>query len=144
MYRGDPSLAEDAYQTAFVKYIGIFREGPKPGIKYEPYFIVIAKNCLIDEIRRMKRNIPIDEVFYDEANQPETATTQDLDAKLFVLQGMMLLGRRCQFLLEGYYIAETPVPQLAKILRISPNSVYMTVKRCREELRRILSAHVRK
>src|SRR6266478_5560934 len=65
-YRTDPSLAEDAYHSAFIRYIGIFKQGPKPGVNYEGYFVAVAKHCLIDEIRRARRFVPFDQLLEDE------------------------------------------------------------------------------
>src|ERR1051325_5331623 len=69
--RRDPSLAEDAYQAAFIKFIAIFRDGPQPGINYVPYFIAIAKNSLIDEVRRTRRHVSVDDFFEEIIKLPQ-------------------------------------------------------------------------
>ena len=51
-YRKDPAFVEDAYQSAFIKYIEIFSRGKKDGVVYEAYFVAIAKNSLLDEPNR--------------------------------------------------------------------------------------------
>jgi DNA-directed RNA polymerase specialized sigma24 family protein len=56
----DPSLAEDACQAALLKFIGIFRDGPRPGINYKAYFLAIAKHSLIDEARHRQRHVPME------------------------------------------------------------------------------------
>ena len=143
MYRGDPGLIEDSYQSAFIKFIQIFRAGSKANTNYIRYFIAVAKNCLIDEVRRMRRYVPIDEIFGADLSGMAVSEPGDSDAHLMILQGMELLPRRCQYILESYYIAEMPPAELAKSLGIGENSVYMAIKRCREELAGVLNSPVR-
>jgi RNA polymerase sigma factor (sigma-70 family) len=143
MYRGDPGLIEDSYQSAFIKFIKIFRAGAKANTNYIRYFIAVAKNCLIDEVRRLRKYVPIDEIFGADLSGLSASTHSDSDTHLMILQGMELLPRRCQYILESYYIAEMPPADLAKSLGIGEGSVYMAVKRCREELAVVLNSPVR-
>ena len=62
LYRKDPAFVEDAYQSAFIKYIEIFRRGKKEGVVYDAYFAAIAKNSLLDELRRNAKEVPLDEI----------------------------------------------------------------------------------
>lgn len=138
MYPHHGGLVEDAYHSAFVKYIGLFSKGAKPGQLYAGYFVAIAKNCLIDEIRRRSRDVPIDEVFDGEMRTSLSTDVERIDARVIVLHAMAQLKRRCQFVLESYYIRGMRVKELASRLRIQPDSVHMAIKRCRDELRNIL------
>lgn len=133
-------LAEDAYQSAFVKFLEIFMAGPKPGIAYVPYFVAIVKNCLIDELRRQRRHVPLD-IILDE-DFPGKSSLDDeerMHKRIALLQAMTHVSTRCQFLLTKYYVAETDISELARHLGIQPQSVYMLLKRCREELKNLLS-----
>jgi RNA polymerase sigma factor (sigma-70 family) len=62
LYRKDPAFVEDAYQSAFIKYIEIFSNGKKDGVVYDAYFVAIAKNSLLDELRRNAKEVPLDEI----------------------------------------------------------------------------------
>lgn len=138
LYQTDPSLAEDAYQSAFVKFIEALRAGRQP--TYAAYFISIAKNCLIDEIRHQQRQVPLLEVFEEEFASALPDALDQNEARIVVLEAMMRLDRRCQFIVESYYIADMSASQLARHLDVRPGSVHMAIKRCRDKLRQILTA----
>jgi RNA polymerase sigma factor (sigma-70 family) len=139
-YSQDPSIVQDALQSAFVKYIEIFRKGKKPGKLQLGYFIVIAKNCLIDELRRRKGQVPIDEVAEVEVPIQETANVHDReDLMVFLQYAMSRLDARCQSILESYYINEVDAASLASWLGVSGESVHMAIKRCRDRLKSVVS-----
>src|SRR5690349_24424487 len=58
----DPSVCEEAYQNAFYRYILLFRRGQRPARNVEAYFVAIAVNCLMDELRKERGFLPIDDV----------------------------------------------------------------------------------
>lgn len=130
-------LAEDAYQAAFIKYIEIFKSGRKPQ-NAVPYFIAIAKNCLIDELRRLQPYVPFDELIDEDFSAKNLDDTNRRDARMALLKGMSSLNQRCRFLLEQYYLKGTDIPQLAKYLKIQQDSVYVLLQRCRKELKNLL------
>lgn len=138
VYSNEPSLAEDAYQTAFVKFLEIFRAGDKGGKNWEAYFIAIAKNCLVDELRKRSRTVSIGELLKETAQDVDEATRTELSIALF--QAMMKLPRRCQFILEAYYIRSLKTEEISKRLSIQPDSFHMTLRRCRESLKKIFEA----
>jgi RNA polymerase sigma-70 factor (ECF subfamily) len=134
-YSGDLSVIEDALQSAVVKYMGIFQRTPKRRLNLG-YFIVVAKNSLIDELRRRKGHLPIDDVAESELPSVPATTTDELDGRMLLVQhALMQLDSRCQFILESYYIDEVNAQKLAEWLNIAPDSVHMAIKRCRDRLR---------
>jgi RNA polymerase sigma factor (sigma-70 family) len=139
-YSQDPTIVQDALQSAFVKYIEIFRKGKKSGKLQLGYFVVIAKNCLIDELRRRKGQIPIDELAQEEIPIHQTADTQNFEDRMVFLQyAMSRLDPRCQSVLESYYIDEIDAARLAGWLDVSGESVHMIIKRCRDRLRSVVA-----
>jgi RNA polymerase sigma factor (sigma-70 family) len=138
-YTGDREIVRDALQSAFLKYINIFRKAENRDLAIG-YFVVVAKNCLIDELRRRKGEIPIDEVAETELPSVQASSEDDREARMTLLQYAMLqLDPRCQYVLESYYINEMKTAELAERLSIAPESVPMITKRCRERLRQILA-----
>jgi RNA polymerase sigma-70 factor (ECF subfamily) len=138
-YTGDREIVRDALQSAFLKYINIFRKAETRDLAIG-YFVVVAKNCLIDELRHRKGEIPIDEVAETELPSVQASTEDDREARMTLLQyAMMQLDPRCQFVLESYYINAMKTADLAERLSIAPESVPMVTKRCRERLRQILA-----
>ena len=100
--------------------------------------MVLAKNSLIDELRRLRRHVPLDETVEALIAQPRPDEQHRLEARIALLQALMRLSPRCRFVLEGYYIAEMPAQELAAHLRIQPQSLYSLLKRCLGQLANIL------
>jgi RNA polymerase sigma factor (sigma-70 family) len=139
-YTGDREIVRDALQSAFLKYINIFRRKGENRDLAIGYFVVVAKNSLIDELRRRKGEIPIDEVAETELPFVQAVGEDDREARMMLLQYAMLqLDPRCQFVLESYYIDEMGAAKLAERLSVAPDSVHMVIKRCRDRLRQILA-----
>ena len=136
----DPSIAEDALQAAFVKFIDIFNGSGERRILSPGYYVTIAKHCLIDEIRRRKKYVELDELLLEHEAIPEAKGAVKENHEDLVLITMERMGQNCRFVLERYYLADIKGPQLAKEVGISPQSVPMIVKRCRDELRSLLKA----
>lgn len=135
----DLSIVEDALQSAFVKFLIIFRSEQKVPL-HIGYFVVIAKNCLIDELRRRKGYVSLDEVAETELPNIPAPEMNAPEIRMMLLQNALLqMDARCRFILESYYVNEVDAHTLATELRISPDSVYMAIKRCRDKLRGILS-----
>jgi RNA polymerase sigma factor (sigma-70 family) len=138
-YRRDPSLAEDAYQSAFIRYIRILKQGPRSDVNYEAYFVAVAKHCLIDEIRKIRRFVPIDQLLDEELNSAQVGEMDKGQAGVDLLQAISLLGARCRFIVQSYYIEGMETAELAKRLNLHADSVYMALKRCRDQLRGIFA-----
>jgi RNA polymerase sigma factor (sigma-70 family) len=138
-YTGDREIVRDALQSAFLKYINIFRKAENRNLSIG-YFVVVAKNCLIDELRRHKGEIPIDEVAETELPSVQASSEDDREVRMTLLQyAMMQLDPRCRFVLESYYIDQIEAAKLAGRLSVAPDSVHMVIKRCRDRLRQILA-----
>lgn len=146
-YPRDLGIVEDAIQSSLIKYLDIFRRGRKRDshgreIKVtEAYFLVVARNCLIDELRRRKGRVALDEIREAEYTSIVDEHAPDGEGRMLVLNHAMLqLDRRCQYILDRYYIQELDSRTLAAKLGISPESVHMAIKRCRDRLRKLLVA----
>lgn len=133
LYRKDPAFAEDAYQSALIKYIQIFRGGKKDGVAYDAYFVAIAKNALLDELRKTKKQAPLDEVL-ELASYPQSSGLGTAEAGIAFFEVLAKLDRRCQFLIEGFYINGMSYADLAKRLKIQAQSIPVLLSRCREAL----------
>jgi RNA polymerase sigma factor (sigma-70 family) len=137
---GDPELVQDSYQDAFAKYIRLFRSGKKPGKEYRPvYFVIIAKNCLIDARRKQKKSVSLDSIFPG-PEFPNLAGVRpgSEGEKMAILLGIMKLAPRDRVIIEKHYIEEMDNDNLASLLGVQPVSVPMLVKRSREKLKKIL------
>src|ERR1035437_5787288 len=120
----DPSVAEDALQSAFVKFIQLFHARTHVTTISPGYFVTIAKHCLIDEVRRRKKYVELDELLYGDQQRVAdvNSTVNDtLDSyEDLLLIAMERMSSKCRYILERYYLAGIKGPQLAKELGISP------------------------
>jgi RNA polymerase sigma factor (sigma-70 family) len=137
--RRSATMIEDAYQSAFIKYIRLFREKQHSAHNYTNYFLAIAKNTLIDALRADHRATNLEglwEEMFAGGDQQDSALN-----RVLLLEAMMLVGPRCHYLLDRYYLGGAPVAEIAKVLTVAPASVYVLLQRCRDELRRLLSTN---
>jgi RNA polymerase sigma factor (sigma-70 family) len=137
LYRKDRSFIEDAYQSAFVKYLEIFRDGRRPGIAYDSYFVAIAKNALIDELRRHQKEVGLD-VFLSSQGGYEPSEIGAAEAGVAFFEALGKLDRRCQFIIESHLVNGIPAEDIAKSLKVQPQSIPALLSRCREMLRAYL------
>ena len=141
---GNPDMAEDAIQSAFVRFIEIFKGRRKVASRSPGYFVTIAKHCLIDEARRRQKYVSLDELSPEREGVDISGWNENSDSREeLLLVAMERMGPKCRFILERYYLAQVKGPQLALELGISPESIPMTVKRCRDELRHVLVTWLR-
>ena len=134
VYRKDPAFAEDAYQSALIKYISIFREGKKGGILYDAYFVAIAKNSLLDELRKSAKHVSLDDILGMPV-MPRPSGLYEAEVGVAFFEALSKLERRCQFLIEGAFINGMSHQELAKRLKVQVQSVPVLLSRCREVLR---------
>lgn len=138
VFSRDVGLVEDALQNACLKYLEIFTEKRDRPLSVG-YFFVIARHSLIDELRRRKGHLPIDEVAERDLVAVPSANNDSSVKTLLVQHALMQMDSRCQFILQSYYINETDSRTLASQLQVAPDSVHMIIKRCRDRLKSLLS-----
>ncbi len=133
----DPSHAEDAYATARVKFLELFRSDHAPVTV--GYLWAMAKNCLIDEHRKGRREHPIDSLL-PELGIPSDGIDEAIarENQIDALQLIDLLDDRCRYAVESYYLEGRPHRDIARSLEIQPQSVPMTIKRCLDKIREML------
>ena len=137
----DPTLIDDALQATFLKSLKLFAQTPSTPVGVG-YFVVVARNCLIDELRRRRGHLRIDEIA--EADLPQTAGAgaESDDRMLLIQYALTRMEPRCRFILERYYIDEVESRLLATWLQIGADSVHVAIKRCRDRLRLELQAQL--
>jgi RNA polymerase sigma factor (sigma-70 family) len=130
----DPTLVDDALQATFLKSLKLFAQTPSPPVGVG-YFVVMAKHCLIDELRRRRGHLRIDEIAESDLPQTPGKGPEPDDRLLLIQYGLARMEPRCRFVLERYYIDEVDSRALAKQLQVGPDSVHVVIKRCRDRLR---------
>jgi len=131
---------EDAYQSAFIQFILIFRAGRRRGVNYEAYFVAVAKNCLFDLVRKERRLVAIDEVLESEFALPPNDEEARTDARITVWQALQRLDRPCQFLLERHYLEGFTAQELADEDDVTIENIRVRLSRCRARMKQVLDA----
>ena len=136
---GDRDLVHDAYGDVFIKYITLFRQGKKAGKAYRPeYFVAMAKNCLIDALRKKKKTVSIDSLFAETLPRYNPKTACDEENKIALQMALLKLPPRDRYILEKHYIEGMTDEELAINIGVSPSSIPMLIKRAKEKLKKIV------
>jgi RNA polymerase sigma factor (sigma-70 family) len=143
LYPNDASIIEDALQAAFVKFLSLFRARSNHGQKNLGYFVVIARHCLIDEVRKKRGRIAFDDFADMEIRQGIGDFDEKVIWHIMVSAAMMQLDQRCRFVLESYYIQERDAKAIADELKVSHESFYVILQRSRASLRALLLSKAR-
>jgi RNA polymerase sigma factor (sigma-70 family) len=133
----DVGIVEDALHSAVVKFLKILRRRDPGSIRSVNYFVVIAKNCLVDELRRRKGSIRLDELTQLELLSKDEGP-QRTEAQVIVLAAMLQLDKRTRFVLQSYYIEERPSKEIADHLGVAHESIYTILKRSRDYFREVV------
>lgn len=129
-------LAEDVTSSVFIKMIKVvkeFDENKSNSIK--PLLFRIAHNLLIDQQRNMSYQSDLDETKH--------AQTPDLDKPIIIstLQEkitkiMLKLNERYQQILSLKYYAELTTDEIADVMNLNKNNVYVLLTRAHEAFRK--------
>ena len=147
-YTGNPSDAEDATQEAFLKawrHLGRFNTQKS----FKTWLFAIAKNSATD-IMRKRRSVNISQ--FDTADDSNVlidtlADPEPLPEELFgratlaedVRSSLKVLKPRDQTILELHYVEDLSFENIARVLRMSPNTVRSLHRRALIALRKVLS-----
>ena len=145
----DTWAAEDLMQDVLIKLIERVKElRAKEERQLVNYIIAVAQNKAKNYIRDTKahREVPLEE----NINAPLRAEhPEDIDMRLIaecdmtsLAQAWPHLSERSRYLLEGRYILEKSVGQLAEELNLKPGSVRMALTRARKEAYQVLQNEI--
>lgn len=145
----DTWAAEDLMQEVLIKLIERVKElRAKEERQLVNYIIAVAQNKAKNYIRDTKahREVPLEE----NINAPLRAEhPENIDMRLIaecdmtsLAQAWPHLSERSRYLLEGRYILEKSVGQLAEELNLKPGSVRMALTRARKEAYQVLQNEI--
>jgi len=141
----NPSDAEDLMQSVLEKLIDKIPElRLKDRDRLINYIIVSCRNRAYNFLRDSRQSQMVQYENCADSPTPEHDRHQ-MDFSLIHDEELETLSRiwpklddRSRHLLEGYYILEKPMPQLAQELGIKPNSVRMSLVRARQKALKLL------
>jgi RNA polymerase sigma factor (sigma-70 family) len=134
----DLSIVEDALQDAYLK-IFILLKGRRSQIRSVNYLIVIAKNCLVDELRKRRGRIHLDELTHNDLLQLSDSVDRHIENQIIIIAAMRRLDQRTRYVLDSYYLQGRPSEDIARELGIGRESIYTILKRSREYFRSVVA-----
>ncbi len=136
-FPSDISIVEDALQDAYLK-IFVMLKKRQLEIRSVNYLVVIAKNCLVDELRKRKGKVTLDELTQDEHPRYCDEDGSRAENLGIIIAAMTKLDQRTKFVLESYYLQERHSREIAKDIGVQHESIYMILKRSREYFRAVI------
>lgn len=101
-------------------------------IKY--YIGAIARNAAINEKKKIKQHLPLDEHIIGEIKD----TYSQIELREILMNALKKLDKDCQVILLKFYFQGKKISQIAKEENLTESSVKNKLKRSREKLRLIL------
>lgn len=121
----DRSLAEDILQTTWMKAIeNLSKFEDKTGATFSSWLFAIARNECKQHWRKAGREIPFDSEIHD-----KVAIDSKEEDKIFADQIISQLSQGDQEVIRLHYIADLPLGEIAKILKINPVAVRVRMHR---------------
>jgi RNA polymerase sigma-70 factor, ECF subfamily len=138
---GDRDLVEDIYQETFAKCIEMFRKGKTTGREYRPaYFVAMAKNCLIDSLRKKKRMESYDSLLAESMPLYDDRSADAEEDRIALQMALLALPPRDRYILEKHFFEGWNNEHLAKFIDVKSTSVPMLIRRSLEKLKKIMAA----
>ncbi|WP_010096060.1 RNA polymerase sigma factor [Ornithinibacillus scapharcae] len=127
MLTGSPWTAEDLVQETMLKVYKIKKTNPNKEIAYS-YLCTVAKNHFIDEKRKYKESIPLNENLLGEADD-----LIDYDGLIEILLSTLPLKQAMLVTLKDVFGYSSK--EIASMLRISNESIKTALHRSRKKLK---------
>lgn len=138
---GDRELVEDVYQETFAKCIVMFRKGKATGREYRPaYFVAMAKNCLIDTLRKKKRIVSYDSLLAASMPKYDDQSPDAEEDRIALQMGLLALPPRERYILEKHFFEGWSNERLAGFITVQPASIPMLIRRSLGKLKKIMTA----
>jgi RNA polymerase sigma-70 factor (ECF subfamily) len=121
----DKSVAEDILQTTWLKAIeNISHFKNRNGASFSSWLFAIARNECKQYWRKGGKEVPFDPLIHD---KEEVGPNQE--NKILIDQILSKLSESDRELISLYYIADLPLNNIAKILKINPVTVRVRMHR---------------
>jgi RNA polymerase sigma factor (sigma-70 family) len=104
----DITIIEDALQDAYLKFFLLVRAGSSR-IRSLNYLVVIARNCLVDELRKRRGRISFDEITRNDVERVSDYDNHHIENQIIIIAAMTKLDNRTRYILESYYLQDCPI-----------------------------------
>lgn len=139
-YVSDPSTAEEIVQDAFVKtYLAMERISSDK--KFSSYLFEVAKNTAISYLRKKRREVPIDDDVPGGETESRLEGIARGEEEQLARECVGQLPEKYRQVIKCYYFNELSYAETAKELGLPVNTVRTNLKRGKEKLKKLLTAH---
>jgi len=133
---GNQALTEDIVQESYLRALNSWKRKKK----YAPdspqaWLNRVARNLLIDYMRKKKRDIELD---LDVHSDTESQTSTDQIKSLEMFMAISSLGQKKANILEAFYYEGKNVRDIANEMKISERAVEGHLRRARQSLKSLL------
>ncbi|MBN1666757.1 MAG: sigma-70 family RNA polymerase sigma factor [Anaerolineales bacterium] len=140
---GDPQLAEDAAQEAFIRswqHLPRFKPGPDAGRSFRNWVLRIANNVALDMLRRERPNLELETQPLASKNPgPERQFVQAEQANR-VQQAILAISPASRAALILREVEQMSYQEIAETLEIPLGTVMSRLSYARQQLRRALAS----
>ena len=128
---GDSAEAEDITTETFIR--AWTNSKPPRTETLKAYLFVIARNCYLEQKRKVKRQVPLEDYYPDPAPGPEEVTESRIELhKIINFLNIFPEVDRTAFVLRVQH--QIPYSEIARVLSISESSAKVKVHRVRKKL----------
>jgi RNA polymerase sigma factor (sigma-70 family) len=140
--RGDWDLVNDVCQEVRLKCIEMFRAGKPAGREYQPaYFVAMARNRFVDEMRRRKRIVSCDDLYAEMIPGSSGGAPGSEEDRIALHMALLDLGEADRYVIEKRFFEGWSDMKIASFLPRNPNpsTIPMKLLRARRKLKKIMS-----
>jgi len=138
MHFGNIAEAEDSTAETFYKAYR-FINTYSPTIPFSAWIYRIAKNTVIDSLRKHKRQPKISlESYLETHSEPMHDFKKDTyDEKMLVDIFLDYLDEEERSLLTMYYLEDIPIKELSDLYKMKENTISVKIKRIKEKIKKL-------
>lgn len=138
MHFGNTADAEDSTAETFYKayrFINTYRTS----IPFSAWLYRIAKNTVIDSLRKRKRQPKVSlESYLETHDEPIQELKGDMnDEKMLINIFLDYLDEEERSLLTMYYIEDISIKELSDLYKMKENSISVKIKRIKEKIKKL-------
>lgn len=138
MHFGDTHEAEDSTAETFYKAYR-FINSYNSAIPFSAWLYRIAKNTIIDTLRKHKRQPNISLETYSETHDEfiDQQSKNTLNEKMIIDTFLQYVGEEERSLLTLYYLEDVPLRELSDLYKMKENTIAVKIKRAKEKIRKL-------
>jgi RNA polymerase sigma-70 factor (ECF subfamily) len=137
MHYGDVHEAEDSTAETFYKAYR-FINSYSSAIPFSAWLYRIAKNTIIDTLRKRKRQPKVSlETYIETHDEPTDASKNVTNEKMLIDIFLHYVDEEERSLLTLYYLEDVPIREISDLYKMKENTIAVKLKRAKEKIRKL-------